>query len=152
MVTHTSAGLSSVGLLLSREIWKEALQQLSHFCTWDVVTQSRSEEAVAAPLCTALEAFYWWCWVQEGGLIICPWVACLWVRWWAKGALFLWIAKLLFWACNGVTENVILLREWCRPYSRWLPWGGGWRRKKHQGIITAREHCCQAAETVAVQW
>lgn len=107
------------------------LPWLSHFCTWDVASRSRPGEAVAAALPTGLEAFCWWCWCREGAWSPIPlqsWVACLWVRWWARGALLL-IGKLFLWAHRGVTEGVILPRGsqesevhllWVAALRRWV--------------------------------
>lgn len=146
---HTNTDLSNVvGHYLEGKYGKWLFKScpfpwLSYFCTRDVVTRSRSGEAVAAALPTALEAFCWWCWCREGAWWPTPlqsWAACLWVWWWVRGALFLLTAKLLLWAHRGVTEGMILPRD-SQDSEAYLLWVAALRRWVREGKESRFYYC-----------
>lgn len=162
---HTKTDLSNVvSCHLQGKYGKQLFKScpfpwLSHCCTGDVVTRSRCGEAVAAALPTAPEAFCWWCWCREGAWSTYPSSElgrlCGGEMMGKMGTLladsetFLVNTQGCDWVCDPPQW---LPGVWWCTYCGWLPWGGAWGSGKNQGFMTVRATCCQAGETVVVQW
>lgn len=84
------------------------------------------------------------------------WAGCVWVKWWVRMGTLLADSEAFLvntQGCDWVCDSPRWLPGecWCTCCG-WLPWGGAWGSGKNQGFITVRATCCQAGETVVVQW